>query len=100
MRPECLVSQVYTGFDKNVEGRVMSVQETRWVARLSPVSNSSVDALLDIPLGLDVWERHTDTLVVAATEAQLLELERRRLARVERLSTVAEFQARAQRHQP
>jgi hypothetical protein len=60
---------------------------------------SSVDALLDMSLGLDVWERHADMLVVAATEAQLSELERRRLARVERLSTVTEFQARAQRHQ-
>jgi hypothetical protein len=78
---------------------MMSVKETRWVARLSPMPNSSVDAVLGMPLGLDVWERHADMLVVAATEAQLAELERRRLARVERLSTVTEFQARAQRHQ-
>jgi hypothetical protein len=74
----------------------MSDQQTRWVARLTPMPGSSVEALLDMPLGLDVWERHADMLVVAASEAQLSELERRRLAQVERLSTVAEFQARAQ----
>jgi hypothetical protein len=36
-------------------------------------------------LGLDVWERRDDGLIVAASEAQLAELERRRLAWVERL---------------
>jgi hypothetical protein len=75
----------------------MADEDTRWVARLTPMPQSSVEALLDMPLGLDVWERHADMLVVAASEAQLTELERRRLARVERLSTVAEFQSRAQR---
>ena len=96
---QCGISQVCMGFDEHIEGRMMSVQETRWVARLRPMPNSSVEALLGMPLGLDVWERHADMLVVAATEAQLSDLERRRLARVERLSTVTEFQARAQRHQ-
>lgn len=38
-----------------------------------------------MPLGLDVWERRDDSLIVAASEAQLAELERRRLAWVERL---------------
>ncbi len=75
---------------------MMSEQSTRWVARLTPGPNNSVDALLIMPLGLDVWERHADTLVVAASEAQLADLERRRLARVERLTTVAEYQARWQ----
>lgn len=75
----------------------MAEQHTRWVARLTPMPHGSVDALLDLPLGLDVWERHADALVVAAEEAQLAELERRHLAQVERLSTVAEFQADAQR---
>jgi hypothetical protein len=44
-------------------------------------------------LGLDVWERrrNPDVLVVAANESQLSELERRRLASVERLYTVKEF---------
>lgn len=74
----------------------MSDKHTRWVARLTPMPQSNIDILLDMPLGLDVWERHVDALVVAASEAQLSEIERRRLARVERLSTVAEFQARAQ----
>jgi hypothetical protein len=75
----------------------MADKHIRWVVRLTPMPHSSVEALLNMPLGLDVWERHADALVVAADEAQLAELERRRLAQVERLSTVAEFQARAQR---
>jgi hypothetical protein len=74
----------------------MSDQETRWVARLTPMPQSSMEILLGMSLGLDVWERHGDALVVAASDAQLSELERRRLAQVERLSTVAEFLARAQ----
>ncbi|MGH8910030.1 MAG: hypothetical protein ACRD0K_26935 [Egibacteraceae bacterium] len=64
--------------------------EDRWVARVTPAATA--DALLAMPLGLDVWERQGEVLVVAASEAQLSELERRRLARVERLSTVEEFQ--------
>ena len=72
---------------------VLTEQEDRWVARLIPADARTVDDLLGVPLGLDVWERHDDALVVAASEAQLAELERRRLARVERLCTRAEFQA-------
>jgi hypothetical protein len=75
----------------------MSDLRIRWVARLTVRPGSSVDLLLSMPLGLDVWERHADSLVVAASEAQLSELERRRLAGVVRLCTVEEFQARAQR---
>ena len=72
----------------------MSDQQVRWVARLLPMPGSSVEALLGMPpLGLDVWERHADALVVRASDTSLSELERRRLARVERLYTVAEFQA-------
>jgi hypothetical protein len=55
-----------------------------------------VDALLSMPLGLDVWERHANMLVAVGNEAQLSEIERRHLAWVERLSTVADFQARSQ----
>jgi ribose 1,5-bisphosphokinase PhnN len=69
----------------------------RWVARLTPAPGTSVDGLLGVPLGLDVWERHGDVLVVAASETQLSEVERRRLAKVERLTTVAEFEAQARR---
>lgn len=68
-----------------------------WVARLTPTENSSIDSLLGLPMGLDVWERHDDVLVVAASEAQLSELERRRLAHVQWLSTQAEFEAQALR---
>jgi hypothetical protein len=73
----------------------MSDQPAHWVARLTPMPGASIDALLGLPLGLDVWERHADRLVVAASEGQLAEIERRRLARVERVCTVADFLARA-----
>jgi ribose 1,5-bisphosphokinase PhnN len=75
----------------------MAEGENRWVARLTPTANSSIEILLAVPVGMDVWERHGDVLVVAASEAQLSELERRRLAHVERVSTQAEFEARAER---
>jgi hypothetical protein len=75
----------------------MSDKETRWIARLTPASNFSVDALLEMSQGLDVWERHANFLVVAASDLELSELERRRLAKVEKLYTVAGFQSRAQR---
>jgi hypothetical protein len=73
----------------------MSNSATRWVARLTADSAADIDALLHLSLGLDVWERHGDSLVVVASEAQLRELERRRLVRVHRLATQAEFEARA-----
>ena len=68
-----------------------------WIARLTPTAGSSIELLLSVPVGLDVWERHPDSLVVAATDDQLAELERRRLAEVERWSTREEFEARAGR---
>ena len=70
------------------------------VARVTPESGSSVARLLGMPLGLDVWERHADFLVVAAPESRLAELERRRLARVDRWATAAEYVARMQERPP
>lgn len=75
----------------------MSESENRWVARLTATATTSIDVLLALPLGMDVWERRGNVLVVRATEAQLSEVERRRLAHVERLSTQQEFEARAAR---
>jgi hypothetical protein len=68
-------------------------QNPRWIVRLTPMPDSDIEQLLQMPLGLDVWERKRDpdVLVVAANESQLSELERRRLASVERLYTVEEF---------
>jgi hypothetical protein len=68
-------------------------QNPRWVVRLSPMPDTDIEELLQMPLGLDIWERKRDpdALVVAANEGQLSELERRRLVRVERLYTVEEF---------
>lgn len=70
------------------------------VARVTPETGSSVAQLLGLPLGLDVWERHADFLVVAAPESRLAELERRRLARVDRWATAAEYVARMQDRPP
>lgn len=66
-------------------------KQIRWVARLTPTPTTSIEMLLGMSLGLDVWERRADRLIVAASQWQLAELERRRLAEVERLYTVAEF---------
>jgi hypothetical protein len=68
--------------------------EETWIARLTPVAGVSVARLLALPLGLDVWERHPDHLVVAAPEGLLAEIERRRLATVERVTTTAQHLAR------
>ena len=62
------------------------------VARVTPEAGSSVAKLLGMPLGLDVWERHADFLVVAAPESRLAELERRRLARVDRIATTERYE--------
>jgi hypothetical protein len=67
--------------------------EQRWIARLTPLPGRSVEALLGMPLGLDVWERHAGFLVVAASESTLAELERRRLATVERTATREQYEA-------
>jgi hypothetical protein len=68
-------------------------QSPQWIVRLTPSKGVDVESLLQMSLGLDVWERKRDpdVLVVAANENQLSELERRRLASVERLYTVKEF---------
>jgi hypothetical protein len=68
-------------------------QNPQWIVRLTPRKGVAVESLLQMSLGLDVWERKRDpdVLVVAAKESQLSELERRRLASVERLYTVKEF---------
>ncbi len=73
----------------------MTGGEDVWIARLTPVTGG-VAALLATPLGLDVWERGSDHLVVMATERQLGELERRRLARVDRISTREQYITRMQ----
>jgi hypothetical protein len=71
-------------------------ENPRWVVRLTPMPDTDIERLLQMPLGLDVWERKRDpdVLVVAADEGQIRELERRRLANVERLCTVGEFVSR------
>src|SRR5712692_568318 len=71
----------------------MDPDRRRWVARLRPRPTSSIESLLNLPMGLDVWERHADMLVVAADNDQQAEIEWRLLAHVERLYPVAELQS-------
>jgi hypothetical protein len=68
-------------------------QNPQWIVRLTPRKGVDVESLLQMSLGLDVWERKRDpdVLVVAADEDQISELERRRLTTVERISTVGDF---------
>ena len=70
----------------------MTQTEQTWIARLTPLSGGGVPALLALSLGVDVWERHPGFLVVAAPESRLAELERRRLATVERLVTTQKYE--------
>ena len=68
-------------------------QNPQWIVRLTPLPGGDIERLLQMPLGLDVWDRgrDPDVVVAAASESQISELERRRLANVERLYTVEEF---------
>jgi hypothetical protein len=72
-------------------------QEPTWVARITPLPGRSLPELLGMPLGLDVWERHAGYLVVAAPEDRLADLERRRLATVERWTTTERYAERMTR---
>ena len=71
----------------------MTDSEQRWIARLTPSAGITVEALLGMPLGLDVWERHPGYLVVAAPDSALAECERRRLAKVDRWATQEQYEA-------
>jgi hypothetical protein len=75
----------------------MADTEQTWIARLTPPAGSTVASLLDLPLGLDVWERHSGYLVVAAPESRLAEVERRRLAMVERWVPQEQYVAQMRR---
>jgi hypothetical protein len=61
----------------------------RWLVRLTPLAGGTVDDLLKMPLSLDVWEREASALVAAMSEPTIGEIERRRVAKVERLRTTA-----------
>jgi hypothetical protein len=72
----------------------MANDEVTWVVRLTPPEGQGIGDLLRLPLALDVWNREANALIVAAPEATLSELTRRRLARIERLGTTADYKAR------
>jgi hypothetical protein len=65
--------------------------DARWVVRLRPTNGRSVDDLLRLPMALDVWQRETDALVAAISESTLQELERRRLAHIERIRPTSDY---------
>ena len=69
----------------------------RWLVRLTPAAGRTVDDLLKVPLSLDVWEREADAVVAAASEETIAELERRRIAGVERLRTIADLESGSDR---
>jgi hypothetical protein len=72
----------------------MANDEVTWVVRLTPPEGQGIEDLLRSPLALDVWSREANALIAAAPEATLKELARRRLARIERLATTADYKAR------
>jgi hypothetical protein len=72
----------------------MAAEEVRWVVRLTPPPGGTVRDILGVPLSLDVWQRDGEAVVAAASEATLVELERRRLAGVERLCTTTDYEGR------
>ena len=74
--------------------------DTSWIVRLRPMSGHSVDDLLKLPVALDVWQREPDALLAAVAETTLHELERRRLAHVERLQTTADYTRSAVHQEP
>jgi hypothetical protein len=71
----------------------MAGATVRWVVRLTPMTGRTVDDLLRVPLSLDVWQRDAGALVAAASEQTIAEIERRRIAEVERLRTIADVEA-------
>ena len=74
------------------------MSEERWLAKVRPVQ-LSVDDMLQLSFGLDVWERRQDFVIAAAAERVFCELERRGVARVERISTVRDYIAARAHHE-
>jgi hypothetical protein len=79
-------------------GRSMAEDEIRWVVRLRPVSGQEIQDLLELPLSIDIWQRNADGLVAVVSSGALQELERRRLANVEKVCTTAEYLEWADKH--
>lgn len=55
----------------------MTTGSQRWVAPLTPAPNLTVDNLLELLSGIDVWERHMGYLVAAASDLRLADFEAR-----------------------
>jgi hypothetical protein len=74
----------------------MAGHDNRWLVRLTPLGGCALDDLLKLPLSLDVWQREAHALVAVVSEETIIELERRRVARVERLRTPADLESGGQ----
>jgi hypothetical protein len=84
------------GRKREAETIVPSDGDVQWIARLAPPPGASRDDLLRLSLGLDIWERHPDYLIVVGAAGQLQEIERRQVGRVEWIEPVAAYLARHQ----
>jgi hypothetical protein len=71
--------------------RESCADKAKWLARIRPMPSASVEDLLRLPVSLDVWQRDSDALLAAATDDSLHEIERRRLAKVERICSVGDY---------
>jgi hypothetical protein len=78
----------------------VAAEEDVVIARLRPAPELGVDGLLATSVGLDVWERGPDHVVVAAPGSVLAELERRRLATVESLGAREQYLSRMRDEPP
>jgi hypothetical protein len=68
------------------------ISDPKWVVRLHPVAGGSVERLLRLPYALDIWQREHGAVVASVPESTLGELERRKLARVERIRPTADYE--------
>jgi hypothetical protein len=78
-------------------GGLVAEMETRWVVRLRAPAGRRLDDLLRLGLSIDVWQRQDDAFVAVVSDKTLRELERRRLADVERIGTTAEYEEHARK---
>jgi hypothetical protein len=86
-----------TALPAEARGDRVAEMETRWVVRLRAPAGRRLDDLLRLGLSIDVWQRQDDAFVAVVSDKTLRELERRRLADVERIGTTAEYEEHARK---
>lgn len=70
----------------------MPASDDKWIVQLAPCVGHTTNDILKTHLALDVWERRGETLIASAPESTLRELERRRLATVERIRLTKDYE--------